>query len=121
MTNNTDDRTLREKIAADAAAFDADTGSDGSEYVPHHRAPRDPVYSLRLPAERIEQLRALADARGIDASALARQWIVEQLDTANRFRDRAAERWERDVRATTLNLQDQAEHLRHLLDERPSG
>lgn len=120
-TNDTADRTLREKIAADAAAFDTDPGSDASEYVPHQRAPRDPVYSLRLPAERIEQLRDQAEARGIDASALARQWIVEQLDAANRFRDRAAERWERDVRATTLNLQDQAEHLRHLLDERPGA
>ena len=121
MTDTNDDRALREKIAAIAADFEADTDPDVSGYVPHQRPPRDPVYSLRLPRERIEQLRAVAESRGMDASTLARQWIVDQLDATNRFHDRGAERWERDVRATSKNLQDQAEHLRHLLDERPGA
>jgi hypothetical protein len=119
MTDINDDRALREKIDTIARDFEADTDPDVSRYVPHQRPPRDPVYSLRLPRERIEELRAVAEARGMDASTLARQWIVDQLDAANRFRDRGAERWERDLRATTK--EDQAAHLRHLLDERPGA
>jgi len=121
MTDTHDERGLREKIDAIAKDFEADTDPDVSQYVPHQRPPRDPVYSLRIPRERIDQLRAVAEARGMDASTLARQWIVDQLDAANRFRDRGTERWERDVRDTTKNLQDQAERLRHLLDERPGA
>jgi hypothetical protein len=122
MTAETEaERELREKIAAEAAAFEADPDPDAVHYVRHRRPPRDPVYTLRLPRERIEQLRVVAEARGMDASTLARQWIVDQLDTANRLRDRGAERWERDLRTTTKTLEDQAVHLRHLLDERPGA
>lgn len=122
MTAETDaERELREKIAAEAEAFEADTNPDAVHYVRHRRPPRDPVYTLRLPRERIEQLRSVAEARGMDASTLARQWIINELDAANRFRDRGAERWERDIRATTQSLRDEADHLRKLLDERPGA
>lgn len=109
------DPTLREKL--DLETEDADT-SRGANL--HYRRKRTStgqsvVYGLRLPAERIEQLQRLAEARGIEPSALVRQWIVAELDAAEHgFRDRAAERWERDLRATT-------EHLRQLLDERPGA
>jgi hypothetical protein len=71
-----------------------------------------PVYGLRLPTIRIEQLRRLAEARGVEPSVLARQWVIDQLDAAEQARDEAEERWERDLHATT-------DHLRQLLDERP--
>lgn len=112
---------LLAKIDADADAFEHDTDPDAVHYVRHQRPPKDPVYSLRIPADRVRQLRELAAARGIDASALARQWIVEQLDAAQKRRNRRAERWEHDLRATTENLRDQAEHFRRLLDERPGA
>ncbi|MGH3940396.1 MAG: hypothetical protein ACRDTG_17525, partial [Pseudonocardiaceae bacterium] len=72
------------------------------------------VYGLRLPAERIEQLRRIAEARGVEPSVLARQWVIDHLDSAEQARDHAGERWERDFRATT-------DHLRQLLDERPGA
>jgi hypothetical protein len=70
------------------------------------------VYGLRLPGERIEQLRRLAEARGVEPSVLVRHWVIEHLDAAESAGDRDSDRWERDFRAT-------AEHLRQLLDERP--
>jgi len=123
MTAKTDRELaeLRANNALDAEAFEADPNPDAVEYVAHQRRPHAQAYSLRMPSERIEQLRAVAEARGIDASALARQWIIERLDSADRFRDGSTERWERDVRTTTKSLQDDAEHLRRLLDERPGA
>lgn len=38
------------------------------------------VFQLRLPALRIEQLRRLAEERGVSPSALAVDWVVERLD-----------------------------------------
>jgi hypothetical protein len=70
------------------------------------------VYGLRLPNDRITQLRQLAEARGVDPSALARQWIIDRLDATDHLRDERAEQRERDLRATT-------EHLRQLLDDQP--
>jgi hypothetical protein len=62
----------------------------------------------------LSKLRRLADARGVEPSVLARQWVIAQLDAAERQRDVAQEHWERDLRAT-------ADHLRQLLDERPGA
>lgn len=38
------------------------------------------VYSLRIPTDRLDQLRRLANERGIEPSALMRQWVIAQLD-----------------------------------------
>jgi hypothetical protein len=73
-----------------------------------------PVYGLRLPAERIKQLRQIAQARRVEPGVLARQWVIDQLDAVQHARNQAQERWERDLRATT-------DHLRQLLDERPGA
>jgi hypothetical protein len=56
----------------------------------------------------------VGEARGMDPSALARQWVIAQLDAVDRPQDDVQDRWERDLRETT-------EHLRHLLDERPGA
>lgn len=74
---------------------------------------RAKVNAYRQPT-RTENRRA--EARGTKPTALLRSWALEQLDAAGRGRerDRAAERWERDFRATS-------EHLRALLDERPGA
>ena len=106
------DQELLDKIAAEAEH--AETTRDAE--LPYRRRTRGthPVYGLRLPAERIEQLRRIAEARGVEPSVLARQWVIDRLDAAEQLRDQAAERWERDLRATT-------DHLRQLLDERPGA
>ncbi|MGH3854952.1 MAG: hypothetical protein ACRDR6_15950 [Pseudonocardiaceae bacterium] len=81
-----------------------------------HREPaRSPsaVDSARIPVDRIEELRRLADDRGVQPTVLIRVWELAQLDAA-RSPDDYAQRWERDVRAT-------ADQLRKLLDERPGA
>jgi len=107
------EQELLDKLAAEAEHAESTRDVDLD-----YRRRRSPggsrVYGLRLPAERIEQLRRLADARGVEPSVLARQWVIAQLDAAERQRDVAQERWERDLRAT-------ADHLRQLLDERPGA
>lgn len=38
------------------------------------------VYSVRIPAERLEQLRRLAEERGVRPTALLRQFVLDRLD-----------------------------------------
>lgn len=101
---------LRDKLATEAGHAEATRDAD----LPYHRRrpARSSVYGLRLPDERIEQLRRLAEARGTSPSALARQWVIDHLDAAEQAHESGADQWERDFRATT-------DHLRQLLDERP--
>ncbi|MGH3769230.1 MAG: hypothetical protein ACRDS0_21130 [Pseudonocardiaceae bacterium] len=108
----TPDRELLDKIAAEADHAEATRDVN----LPYRRRTGNtsPVYGLRLPAERIGQLRRIAQARGVEPSVLARQWVIDQLDAAEHARDQAHERWERDLRTTT-------DHLRQLLDERPGA
>ena len=47
------------------------------------------VFTLRLPALRIEQLRRLAEARGVSPGALAVDWVLERLDREDRGEDDA--------------------------------
>lgn len=46
------------------------------------RPPKQPsqVYSIRVPVERLEQLRKLAEERHVAPSALIREWVIERLD-----------------------------------------
>ena len=107
-------RQLREKIAAEVEQ--AEATADAELHYRRRRPTRSSVYGLRLPDERIEQLRRLAEARGMEPSTLVRQWVIEHLDESKQDiggRERRAAEWERDVRSTT-------DHLRQLLDERPS-
>ncbi len=106
------EQALRDKLAAEAEHAEATREAD----LPYQRRRTggQAVYGLRLPVERIEQLRRLAAARGVEPSVLARNWVIEHLDAADESRNRDEERWERDLRATS-------EHLRELLDQRPGG
>lgn len=101
------------KIAAEAEHAE-ETRDVELNYQRRHSAGGSRVYGLRLPVERIEQLRRVAQARGIDPSTLARQWVIAHLDEAEHSGNMAREHWERDLRETT-------EHLRRLLDERPGA
>lgn len=104
---------LREKIASEAEH--AEATPDADLHYRRRRGGRSSVYGLRLPDERIEQLRRLAEVRGIEPSALVRQWVIDHLNDAEQAlgdRDRRTARWERDFRST-------ADRLRDLLDERP--
>jgi hypothetical protein len=55
---------------------------DGQRY--HRpRPPKEPsqVYSVRIPVDRLEQLRRVAEQRHLPPSALLRDWVVQRLDT----------------------------------------
>jgi hypothetical protein len=68
------DRELDSYIAALSGASDEHstelTGRFGSAQ----------VFQLRLPALRIEQLRRIADDRGVSPGALAVDWVIERLN-----------------------------------------
>ncbi len=42
------------------------------------------AFALRLPPEVVEELKVLADIRGIGVTQLAREWIVERLELERR-------------------------------------
>jgi hypothetical protein len=108
------DKELLDRIAA--AVEDAEMTSDEELEWTRHREPATSptaVYSVRIPVDRIEELRQLAAERGVQPTALIRVWVLAQLDAARSPED-YAQRWEREVRAT-------ADQLRKLLDERPGA
>ncbi|MGH3972579.1 MAG: hypothetical protein ACRDS9_04535 [Pseudonocardiaceae bacterium] len=108
------DRELLDRIGA--AVEDAEATPDEElEWTQHREPAKSPtaVYSVRIPVQRIEELRRLAADRDCQPTALIRTWVLAQLDAARSPED-YVQRWERDVRAT-------AEQLRKLLDERPGA
>ena len=103
------------KRLADAIA-DAEVNSDVEpDWVRHQRPASAPtaVYSVRIPVDRIEELRELAATRGVAPTALIRRWVLAHLD-AIKGSDEYARQWERDVRAT-------AAHLQELIDQLPQA
>ncbi len=107
--------TDEELLARVAEAAEADPAADADvDWVPHRRPSKNPtaVYSVRIPVDRIEELRQLAVARNVQPTALIRTWVLAQLDAA-KSGDEDARRWETEVRATI-------DHLRALLDGRGS-
>jgi aryl-alcohol dehydrogenase-like predicted oxidoreductase len=44
------------------------------------RAATSQVYSLRIPVDRLAELRQVAEADGVEPSALMRQWVLDRLD-----------------------------------------
>lgn len=108
------DKNLTDRIA-DAVA-DVEAGGDVEPRWVRHREPSSgptAVYSVRVPVDRLEELRELAAARGVQPTVLIRTWVLAHLDAAKETDD-YAQRWEREVQAA-------AEHLQRLLQERPGG
>lgn len=79
---------IRDMLAREAA--EAKTVADAEERgertpAPSRRARRQPgeasqVYSVRIPVDRLAQLRQLADEKGIAPTVLLRQFVLERLD-----------------------------------------
>lgn len=69
---------LTDLIDAETAASEVtrDEPSRGTK----QRAGTSAVYSLRLPAAKIEKLQAVAETTGVPPSVLIRQWVIERLD-----------------------------------------
>lgn len=110
----THEPTLSDKLTAEAEHAEA-TRQTPLKYQQRRAASNQSVYGLRLPPDRIEQLRRVASARGIEPSVLARAWLLEKLDNAEAGQDaQAVDRWEHDLRETT-------DRLREILDRRPDS
>jgi hypothetical protein len=72
-------REVEMAAAIDAAVDDVD--DELSEFVSVPRAEKpSQVYSIRIPVDRLEQLRGVAEDQGVPPSALMRQWVLERLD-----------------------------------------
>lgn len=80
------DSRLIELMRADAAAAIDDDLDDEASFPKARRnagiSTRSPsqVYSIRVPVERLEQMRSLASARGLAPTAMMRQWVLARLD-----------------------------------------
>jgi hypothetical protein len=80
MTRRTD---IRKLLADEAARFER--AKDRPARRPYGRPPvpvgeRGQVYAIRIPLERLEEFRALAERRGEAPTALMRAWLLERLD-----------------------------------------
>jgi hypothetical protein len=65
-----------------ATSPDADTFDSGATAELTGKLRATQVFQLRLPALRIEQLRRLAESRGVAPTALVANWVLERLDEA---------------------------------------
>jgi hypothetical protein len=69
-----------ERLRAEEAARMEEQQDADLEYV-RPSPPRNPsqVYTVRVPVDKLESLRRLAQDRGIPPSAMIRQWVLERL------------------------------------------
>lgn len=69
----------REMIAFVAGIEDDEDVEEAAVRLPPPHRPSQ-VYSIRIPVERIEQLRLMAVDQGTTPTALIREWVIERLD-----------------------------------------
>jgi len=113
----------QELLRADAAAVIDDDLEDGildegarlveersDESAPASQRQRSQVYSIRVPVERLEQVRLLAKERGVAPTVMLREWVLAQLDAETRTQTPPAESGVPDPtrpQATHDSLRDQ--------------
>ena len=71
------------EMGAALAALEEDDDDGPAITVAPARNPAQ-VYSVRIPVERIEQLRTVAGVEGTTPSSLIRKWVIERLDSTPR-------------------------------------
>lgn len=76
------EKDIAELLAKEGEAAEINEDEEESR---QYRRPRPPsqasqVYSVRIPVERLEQLRAFAAKLGLRPTTLMRQWVLERLD-----------------------------------------
>lgn len=81
MTKRTREQLAQAADDAMRELNELDTGAVAPSPVRARGRAKDPsqVYSVRIPVERIEQLRQLAEARQETPSGLLRRWVLERL------------------------------------------
>jgi AraC-like DNA-binding protein len=82
MTDRMKDAVAAAAEAAMRELAELDERDDTSAPVRARRQAAEPsqVYSIRVPVDRIVQLRRLADQRGMAPTVLMRQFVLERLD-----------------------------------------
>jgi hypothetical protein len=77
-----DNGDIAEVLAAIASEEEAAAGQQKGPRVRSGKPPREPsqVYSIRVPVERLEEVRRLAEIRGLAPTVMLRTWILERLD-----------------------------------------
>jgi chemotaxis protein histidine kinase CheA len=83
MSNTVRDMLAREAAEAKAAADAEERGErqpSAGQRARRQAAEASQVYSVRIPVERLAQLRRLADERGVAPTVLLRQFVLERLD-----------------------------------------
>jgi hypothetical protein len=74
--------SIGEVLAGEATLAEQAENRAGGPYVRSRRRPKDPVqvYSLRVPVDRLELVRQLAEQENTTQAALLRKWVLERLD-----------------------------------------
>lgn len=75
------EKSIAEFLADEAEAIEAHKDDEVS-LVRSRRVPREPsqVYSLRVPVDKLEELRIHAERQHLNPSALMRLWVLERLE-----------------------------------------
>lgn len=107
--------SIEDSLAQEAANAETLPTADGA-YVRNRRVPKDPsqVYSLRLPVDRLAELRQIADRSAVAPSALMRRWVLEKLDDIAEGRSRIAEMREEHVSddVVVMSREEYEQHTR---------
>jgi len=105
--------SIRETLAAEGAEAEARRDEPPARM---HRARAEGgsnhVYTVRMPAARLAELRAVAEQSGEQPSALMRRWVLERLDDERTHQPDLA-----DVRRT---LTDALHTLDQISNKRPA-
>lgn len=80
--------SIRDMLAREAAEAEAAADAREMEGRPERGGQRaralasdaSQVYSVRIPVERLEQLRQMAETRGVQPTVLMRQFVLERID-----------------------------------------
>lgn len=108
---------INDILASEAEATERGRDVD-THYVRNTTRSKDPaqVYSVRLPMDRLEELRQLATRQHVAPSALIRRWVIERLDRELDHASRVAEAREthgRDGDEVLMVTRDQFDSLVH--------
>ena len=71
---------IREVLAAEAAEAEARLEAPPGAMQRARTGGASQVYTMRMPADRLAELRAIANQSGEQPSALMRRWVLERLD-----------------------------------------
>jgi hypothetical protein len=102
--------TIRDTLAAEAAEAETrHAEAPGRLHRTHSTAgTTSQVYTLRMPAERLTELREVAEQSGEQPSTLMRRWVLQRLDTERTHQPELA-----DVQRALTDALHTLDHIAH--------